>query len=222
MSLQKNSAEDWVALRANPAGTGLKLFFSARHGFISAFFGLLVFTTGCLTVRVPEARQEKEIVALAEKLSRLSPDVSPGESQRAADAAVRYPLQLARDWHATPPAVLNNVFINAGWHSRGLCFQWADDLTVKLMTLHLQTLELHRGVAHLGTKHEHSCVVLTAPGQNFTNGIALDAWRHSGRLNWSPVLADHYPWKEVELIPSYREELRAAAEKLEALAGAAH
>ena len=169
-----------------------------------------------MTVRVPEAKQEKEIVALTEKLSSLSAQVNPHEAHLAAEAAVRYPLQLAREWHATPPAVMNNVLINSGIHPRGLCFQWADALTAKLLTLHLQTLELHRGVAHLGTKHEHSCVVFTAPAQPFTNGIALDAWRHCGRLNWSPVLADHYPWKEVELIPSYREELRAAAEKLEA------
>ena len=108
------------------------------------------------------------------------------------------------------------MFINAGLHSRGLCYQWADDLTAKLMTLHLRTLELHRGVAHLGTKHEHSCVVLTAPGQSFANGIALDAWRYSGRLNWSPVTTDKYAWQEVELIPSYQAELQAAAEKLAA------
>ena len=175
----------------------------------------LLLTTGCLTVHVPEKKQQSEISALTKKLSGLSAEVSPAEAHRAAEAAVRYPLQLAREYRATPPAVINNVFINAGLHPRGLCFQWADDLTIKLMTLHLQTLELHRGVARLGTKHEHSSVVLTAPGQDFTNGIALDAWRHSGRLNWSPVLTDKYPWQEVDLIPSYREELRAAAEKLE-------
>lgn len=189
--------------------------------FCSALLGLvLVFTNGCMTVRVPEAKQQTEIAALAEKLSSLSAQVDSVEAQRAADAAVRYPLKLARDWRATPPAVINNVLINSGIHSRGLCFQWADDLTAKLMSLHLQTLELHRGVAHLGTKHEHSCVVLTAPGQPFNDGIALDAWRHCGRLNWSPVLADKYPWKEVELIPSYREELRVMSEKLEPKASA--
>jgi hypothetical protein len=192
-------------------------FFRHSSFVIRIFISLgLAFTAGCMTVRVPEAKQEKEIAALAGKLSGLSPQVNPAEAQRAAEAAVRYPLQLAREWHATRPAVINNVLINSGIHSRGLCYQWADALTVKLLTLHLQTLEMHRGVAHLGTKHEHSSVVLTAPGQNFTNGIALDAWRHCGRLNFSPVLTDNFPWKEVELIPSYREELGTAAEKLEA------
>jgi hypothetical protein len=189
-----------------------------RHSsFVIRIFILsgLGFTTGCMTVRVSEAKQQTEIFALTEKLSGLGPQISSREAHRTADAAVRYPLQLAREWHATPPAVINNVLINSGIHPRGLCYQWADAVTAKLLTLHLQTLEIHRGVAHLGTKHEHSSVVLTAPGQPFDDGIALDAWRHCGHLNFSPVRTDKYPWKEVELIPSYREELRALAEKLE-------
>ena len=186
--------------------------------FCSRAFLLLAcaFVSGCTTVRVPEAKQQQEVAALTENLRSLSPAVTRTDAAQAADAAVRYPLQLALAYHATPPAVMNNMLINAGIHPRGLCFQWADDLTVKLMTLHLRTLELHRGVARLGTSHEHSCVVLTAPGQNFTNGIALDAWRDCGRLHWSPVPADHYAWQEVDLMPGYQTELQAAAEKLAA------
>ena len=184
--------------------------------FFLVLLGCFGLTTGCMTVHESEPKQGRAIAALEKKICGLDPQVNPEEAHRAADAAVRYPLQLAQDWHATPPAVVNNVLINSGIHPRGLCYQWADALTAKLMTLHLRTIELHRGVAHLGTKHEHSSVVLTAPGQNFTNGIALDAWRHCGRLNFSPVLTDSFPWTEVDLIPSYREELRVAAEKLEA------
>lgn len=174
--------------------------------------------SGCMTVRVSEAKQKTEARTLAEGLRTLAPAVNSDEAALAADAAIRYPLQLAQSYHATPPAVLNNVFINTGIHPRGLCFQWADDLTVKLMTLQLRTLELHRGVARLGTRHEHSCVVLTAPGQAFTNGIALDAWRDCGRLHWSLVTTDKFGWQEVDLIPAYQDELRAAADKLEAAA----
>ena len=190
--------------------------FRSQKNLFSLAVTVATLTLGCTTVHVPEAKQKSEIAALAEKLNGLAPTVDRTEAERAADAAVRYPLLLAQEYHATPPAVINNIFINSGLHSRGLCFQWADDLTVKLMTLHLHTLELHRGVAQLGTRREHSCVVLTAPGQNFTNGIALDAWRHCGRLNWSPVPTDHYAWKEVDLIPSYQAELRTAAQKLAA------
>lgn len=176
----------------------------------------LALLTGCTTVREPAAKQQSEAVALAQALRGLSPQVNLAEAGRAADVAVRYPLQLAQEYHAIRPAIFNNMLINWGIHPRGLCYQWADDLTAKLMTLHLQTLVLHRGVARLGTRREHSCVVLTAPGQNFTNGIALDAWRYAGRLNWSPVITDKYAWHEVILPPSYQEDLRNAAEKLEA------
>ena len=181
--------------------------------FVLLFLAALL-VAGCTTVRVPEAKQGAEVMALAVQLRSLSSAVDAGEAQRAADAAVRYPLELARQWHATPPAVVNNVLINAGLHPQGLCFQWADALTEKLLTLNLRTLELHRGVAHLGTTREHSCVVLTAPGQSFTNGVALDAWRYCGRLHWSLVPRDDFPWKEVALIPSYRAELEAAARQL--------
>jgi hypothetical protein len=179
------------------------------------FIFALALLSGCSTVQESEATQEYESAALAKELCGLSPSVDPAEAARAADAAVRYPLQLAREYHATLPPLMNNILINTGIHPRGLCFQWADDLTVKLMTLHLRTLELHRGVAWIGTAHEHSSVVLTAPGQDFNSGIALDAWRYRGRLHWLPVTLDQCPWKEVALIPSYQADLRAAAEKLE-------
>jgi hypothetical protein len=178
-------------------------------------FFIVAIASGCATVKVSDTEQNAAIASLAKNISALSPQVNMVEALRVADTAVRYPLLLAEEWRATPPAALNNAFINVGLRPRGLCYQWADALTVKLMTLHLQTLEIHRGVAKLGTRREHSCVVLTAPGQNFTNGIALDAWRHCGKINFSPVAADKYAWQEVDLLPSYAEELRAAAEKLD-------
>lgn len=174
----------------------------------------LLIVIGCTTVKVSDAKQNAEIAALTRELAALSPAVNPTEALRAADAAVRYPLLLAQKWRATPPAIFNNTLINCGLHPRGLCYQWADDLTVKLLARQLHTLEIHRGVAKLGTRHEHSCVVLTAPGQNFTNGIALDAWRNCGKLNWSPVTTDKYAWQEVDLPTDYAAELQAAAEKL--------
>ena len=161
-----------------------------------------------------DSEQNSEIAALTEKLLGLSPSANRLEASRAADVAVRYPLLLAETWHATRPAVLNNGLVNLRLHPRGLCYQWADALTVKLMTLRLQTLEIHRGVAKLGTRHEHSCVVLTAHGRPFADGIALDAWRGGGEIHFAPVSQDKYAWKEAELIPGYARKLRAAAERV--------
>jgi hypothetical protein len=93
---------------------------------------------------------------------------------------------------------------------RGLCFQWADDLSAKLQSLQLRTLQLHRGVARLETRREHSSVVLTPSGQPFDQGIVLDAWRHSGRLYWGGVKQDRYPWIEVQVIPDGEAQEQAS------------
>ena len=171
---------------------------------------------GCATTTVTETRQQARTLVLTQALEKLSPEVSHADAAAAAAAAVRFPLQLARQWHVTPPAIWNNILVNLHIHPEGLCYQWADALTVKLMSQHLRTLEIHRGVARLGTAREHSCVVLTAPGQGFATGIALDAWRHCGKIHFAPVSRDQYAWQEVDLIPSYQAELETAAEKMEA------
>lgn len=176
---------------------------------------VLVMVTGCMTTPVPEVRQEAEVAVLAKNLCALSPRVDAKEARQAANVSIRYPLQLAGEWRVTPPAVFNNVLINWNIHPRGLCYQWADDLTAKLITLHLQTLELHRGIAYQYQLREHSSVVLTAPDQAFTNGIVLDAWRDCGRLHWAAVTTDKYPWKEISLNQSRQKDIDAAVKKLE-------
>ena len=183
--------------------------------FVGKIILLLTFSSGCATSHADKEISSAKISALKKNLRALSPAVDATEAQRAAETCVVYPLQLAQDWRVTPPAIFNNTLINVGLHQRGLCYQWADALTIKLLTLHLQTLVLHRGVAKLGTRREHSCVVLTAPGQDFTNGIALDAWRDCGKINFSPVTADKYAWQEVTLVPDYEIELQTEAEKME-------
>ena len=147
--------------------------------------------------------------ALAERLCGLSPSVDQREAALAAETACVYSLELARQYHAVRPAIWHNVLVNLGLKERGLCFQWADDLSAKLESLHLRTLTLRRGVARLETRREHSSVVLTAPGQAFNYGIVLDAWRHSGRLYWSGVKEDKYPWIEVKVIEESEGQSRA-------------
>ena len=136
---------------------------------------------------------------LANRLYALSPAVDQVEAITAAETACSYSLQLAKKYRVVRPAIFHNVLVNLGIRQRGLCFQWADDLSAKLESLQLRSLNLHRGVARLETRREHSSVVLTAPGQPFDQGIVLDAWRHSGHLVWAGVKEDKYPWIEVEV-----------------------
>jgi hypothetical protein len=122
------------------------------------------------------------------------------EASLAAKTAHSYAFELAKEYRVVRPAILHNVLVNWGLRKRGLCFQWADDLSAKLQSLDLHTLQVRRGVARLETRREHSSVVLSAPGQPFDEGIVLDAWRRSGRLYWGGVKQDHYPWIEVEVV----------------------
>ncbi len=165
-----------------------------------------VWLAGCASQQSWQASAD----GLARQLQALEPEVAPAEARLAADTAHTYSLKLAEEYHVVRPALLHNVCVNLGFRQRGLCYQWADDLTDKLQSLGLRTLVLHRGVARLETSREHSSVVLTAPGQDFKEGIVLDAWRHSGHLFWSRASADKYPWIEVEVKPLATNEPASA------------
>lgn len=168
-----------------------------RRSFGSVLCLCLVSAAGCAS----PGRRALPPADLEARLRGLSPTVAPAEASLTAETACAYSLQLAKEYRVVRPAILHNVLVNLGIRKRGLCFQWADDLSAKLQTLHLQTLQIRRGVARLDTRREHSSVVLTAVDQPFERGIVLDAWRHSGRLVWAGVKTDKYPWIQVDVLP---------------------
>ena len=142
-----------------------------------------------------------ETRALTDDLIALAPTVQEEEAGRVAASACDSSRRLAREYRVIRPAWLHNFLVNVGIRSRGLCYQWAEDLQVQLQKQNLSTLQLHWGIARAGTPREHNCVVVTARDQPFDQGIVLDAWRRSGRLVWAPVATDKYPWVEGELAP---------------------
>ncbi|MEP6810482.1 MAG: hypothetical protein ABI992_09580 [Chthoniobacterales bacterium] len=129
-------------------------------------------------------------------LVSLDRSVSAKEAARLSECAHRVTIELAQTYGTVGSPHFQNFLVNIGYKKRGLCFQWTEDLLRELQKLHLQTLQLHWGDARAGTLREHNSVVVTARGQPFADGIVLDGWRHSGRLFWSAVRADDYPWKE--------------------------
>jgi hypothetical protein len=134
--------------------------------------------------------------ALRSSIAALAPSVRGDEARQVADCAYRTAAQLRRDYAVVGPPLFHNFLVNTGIRKRGLCFQWAEDLLGRLDALKLSSLELHWGEARARTWREHNCVVVTARGQPFRAGIVLDCWRHSGRLYWGALAADHYPWIE--------------------------
>ena len=146
-------------------------------------------------------------------------EVDPHEAALLADTAVRHGMVLARQYRMVRPIEIHNTLVNLGLRKRGLCFQTAEDMYVRLRELDLNTLQLHWGVAHKGDLWlEHSSVIVTARGRPFVSGLVLDAWRHSGRLRWAPVAEDRYPW--VRMFKRKFPELREEAIEEAQLAGA--
>lgn len=141
------------------------------------------------------------IQSLTDQLVALNKSVRPEEANRLSVCAYGYSLKLAGQYRAVRPAWWHNVLVNLGLKKRGLCYQWAEDLTVEFRKLHLFTLEFHWAVARPDTMREHNGVVVCARGQPFDEGIILDAWRHSGRLYWALVAQDRYPWRKGKDLP---------------------
>lgn len=161
---------------------------------------LAVGLTGC--AYSPPIPQATEVRALRSALLGLAPTVRETEAENVGACAYEYPRTLASKYRVVRPALFHNFLVNSGFKQRGLCYEWAEDLLAQLQTFNLGSLELHWGIARADTSREHNSVVVTARGQPFAQGIVLDPWRRSGRLVWSPVSGDTYPWVEGELTNS--------------------
>jgi hypothetical protein len=158
---------------------------------------VVVFCSGCATAPPPAAWSQHQAAALQKALTSLSDRIDVDEAARLAEKAVQEPILLAEQYRAVRPPWVHNILVNRGWRERGLCYHWANDLFGSLHQLSIHSLQFHLVVARMDTRHEHNAVVVTAPGQNFNQGIVLDAWRHSGRIWWGRADTDKYPWKEL-------------------------
>jgi hypothetical protein len=170
-------------------------------------------TVGCSTVSsrgvggVPIRADSARVAALVADLRTLSPSVDPHEAHSLADTALNHSLDLADQYGAVRPAVLQNVLVNLKMKERGLCYHWADDLHAKLRTVGLRTLRLYRVVSKINTKHEHNSLVVVAQGQRMKEGFVLDAWRHGGHLFWKRVTEDRkYDWQLRQDLPWIQQQ----------------
>jgi hypothetical protein len=135
--------------------------------------------------------------ALIAGLIQLSPSVSPDEARRVAFTAYTTGRQLAAEWRMVSPATMQSFLIHIGKRKAGHCFQYANELLLRLDALKLRTFDLHWAECNPRNFDEHNVIAVTARGQPFQQGIVLDNWRHSGRLVWGPVKGDPpYRWEE--------------------------
>jgi hypothetical protein len=149
--------------------------------------------------------------ALMNQIAALSPRVRPEEAARLTECVYNAARQLRREYQVVWPPLFNNVLVNSGIKKRGLCFQWAEDLLIRLDPLKLKSIELRWGEAQVGTSHENNCIIITATGQPFNSGIILDCWRHSGHVYWSAVVSDRFLWSENSAYAAFVRAKSAAA-----------
>lgn len=152
------------------------------------------FLLSCVNLGTPEQRLEKAR-RLSHDLRQLSPSITAADADKLAFTAIEKSAEMARDFKPLRWPWMNNGLVNTGLRKRGLCYQWRDDLFPHLFLLRLQSFDLHLTSARRATMLEHNGIVVTAKGQKFEDGIALDPWRHCGVLAWAKVAEDHYPWK---------------------------
>ena len=139
----------------------------------------------------------KKITLLQNDLIALSDETDNSEARQLAQISINYSLHLAGEYRLVQPPYFHNILVRIGIKDRGLCYHWTEDLFNRLTSMELKSFILHRGVAYRGSNlREHNCVVVTARGQDFNEGIVLDPWRDSGDLYWGRVNADRYPWEE--------------------------
>ncbi len=155
---------------------------------------LPLFLASCVNLGTAEQRQER-IRRLSREIRQLSPKIDAGEAGNLAHTAVESSAGLAREFKPVPIAWINNSLVNSGLRKRGLCYHWQEDLFPHLHALKLKTIDLHLASARRATRFEHNCIVITARGQRFEDGIALDPWRGCGVLAWAKVSRDRYPWQ---------------------------
>jgi hypothetical protein len=145
--------------------------------------------------RLDHAPQPERIKALTAEIRGLSSAVSRAEAAHCAELAVKYSELLRDHYHITKPIEMNNIMVNVGIKKRGLCYQLADDMQAELKEQHYKTLNFQRATAWWDDLwSEHNCVIVTAPGQGWKEGLVLDPWRNAGTLRWARVKLDHYPW----------------------------
>jgi hypothetical protein len=145
--------------------------------------------------QIDRAPEGQRIAALTREICGVSPRIDPVEASDCAARAIRYTVLLREAYRLTGSAEFNCFLVDMGFARRGKCYELADDLNAELREQKYRTLTFTRGICYWDEPLlEHNCIVLTAPGQRFQDGLVLDPWRNPGVLRWARVGFDVYPW----------------------------
>jgi hypothetical protein len=91
-------------------------------------------------------------------------------------------------------ALMHNLFINLDLKEKGFCWHWVEKFLGTLRPLDFHHFDFHWGVAYEGKFRENNALVISRHDGDFRDGLAIDAWRSSGRPFWRLVRKDRFPW----------------------------
>ena len=142
-----------------------------------------------------EGGDQLKIRDLTNAIVALGPNVDRNEAGWVAREAVLYPKHLANEYQLMWPPNYHNKLVNSGKRAKGLCYQWARDMTAHIGVRKYRTLTMDRAVANQGEEYEHNVLTVAAKGKGTEDAIILDPWRHNSILYWVKTKDDpEYQW----------------------------
>lgn len=147
------------------------------------------------TVSAIEGGDQVKIRDLTKAIISLGSDIDHNEAAWVAREAVLYPKHLANEYKLMWPPNYQNVLVNTGRREKGLCYQWARDMTAHIGKREYKTLTMQRAVANQAGVYEHNVLTVAALGKGVEDAIILDPWRHNSVLYWVRTKDDpNYQW----------------------------
>ncbi len=142
---------------------------------------------------------ENKINQLSKMLVDLNETIDLNEAQSLSRISVMYAQKLAHKYDVVSPPLWHNTLVNVGVKERGLCYEWSEDLLIKLFKKKYATLQFYTVGANIGGYFEHNALAVSAKKGNYRKSILLDAWRGSGDLYFIKLEKDKkYQWKNRE------------------------
>lgn len=142
-----------------------------------------------------EGGDQLKIRDLTNAIVSLGPNVDRTEAAWVAREAVLYPKHLANQYQLMWPPNYQNQLVNSGKREKGLCYQWARDMTAHIGVRKYNTLTMDRAVANQGGNYEHNVLTVAAKGKKIKDAIILDPWRHNSVLYWVKTKDDpNFQW----------------------------
>ena len=149
---------------------------------------------------VMEQKQKRIGIDLERLYDRSNPKIKI-EAETLAGVIVKRIMELQDEYDVALFRGFQNLLVKLGLRKKGFCFHWTQDLLQTIFGKEWSYFDFYWAGAYVHGLREHNVVVIVKKGDSLEKGILMDPWRHGGRLYWTDVARDHYPWK-IRPLPS--------------------